>query len=77
MIIIDFNTSWKKAFKHGLSKGLAAPFMIYGHFKAPEIKRVNLIQLPDVSVSEAIESDWRAIGLDIEEAAREYGKTSA
>ncbi|MGY1488847.1 hypothetical protein ACW4YW_05475 [Methylobacillus pratensis] len=77
MLIIDFNKSIKRAFAFGFAKGLSAPLMLHGHFKAPDIHTVELLEIPAISTAKAIKSDWEAVGMDIQSSAQQYGQTTS
>ena len=50
MSIIDFRHTRKRAFVRGLVKGLAAPLMLYGRFRMPEMQHVDFPEISDRSV---------------------------
>lgn len=77
MFIIDFHASRRKAFQHGFMKGLAAPVMVFGAFTAPDVTAPPVLQMPHISVGEALASDWAKIGYDIKRSVSEYGEESA
>jgi hypothetical protein len=64
MVIIDFANTKKQAFISGFAKGLAAPFMLFGSFKAPALTPVADVDLSTHIAQNPIENDWRAIGKD-------------
>jgi hypothetical protein len=73
MVIIDFNETKKQAFMHGFSKGMAAPVMLFGGFTAPTLPEVQQIIPPSVNDADALEGDWRNIGMDFNNVIKRHG----
>jgi hypothetical protein len=69
--LLDFSDTPASAFMRSVVKGMAAPFMVYGHFSTP-------IVIPPIQPVEATRlrpnarSDWEAIGGDLRVALSRY-----
>lgn len=65
MFIIDFNSDRKRAFLHGLVKGLAAPVCLYHAEALPPIK-VEFIKPPLTRhPAQVLAEDWYRVGDDL------------
>lgn len=76
MVIIDFSETKKQAFVRGFQKGLAAPVMLFGDFKAPQTPEVKQITVPSISDKESLNSDWEKIGGDFNRVISRYVETN-
>jgi hypothetical protein len=76
MVIINFKSSKKEAFRNGLLKGMAAPYMIYGSFTAPALPKIVTIKSMAIPPDAAIAQDWHKIKNDFHVAIINYGKTT-
>lgn len=76
MVIIDFKNTKKQAFARGFAKGMAAPLMLFGEFAAPPLPEINQINPPQLSDAQALEGDWKAIGMDFNNVIARHGKES-
>lgn len=76
MLILNFNTTLRKAFSHGFVKGLAAPYLIYGSFASPAPQQVDIVRVPEAQHPDgALAADWSKIGLDVKSALAQYEET--
>ena len=65
MFIIDFNSDRKRAFLHGLVKGLAAPVCLYHGEALPQVK-VEYLKPPTARrTAQALAEDWYRVGDDL------------
>jgi len=65
MFIIDFNSDRKRAFLHGLVKGLAAPVCLYHGEVLPQVK-VEYVKPPTGrGTAQALAEDWYRVGGDL------------
>lgn len=74
MLIIDFTSSRKKAFRHGFVKGMAAPLMVFGSFSAPALPQIEPVRVPNTSPRESMRHDWEMVGRDLRKAMLDYGE---
>lgn len=75
--IIDFSSSKRQAFIHGLWKGLAAPLVLFSTFDLPPQAAPVTYRPLERRPSSGIAGDWVRVGRDLRTAAdRERGKSS-
>ncbi|OYU10394.1 MAG: hypothetical protein CFE38_17890 [Comamonadaceae bacterium PBBC1] len=72
MFSLDFAQTPRKALLRGFLKGMAAPAYIYHVKDLPNLPSVLTVDIPNVDVSKALASDWRAIGLDFDKVIAAY-----
>lgn len=77
MVVIDFKDTKKQAFIKGFYKGIAAPLMLFGSFTAPPLPEVKPIIPPHQGDEQALNGDWKTIGLDFNNAITKYGQESS
>ena len=77
MLLINFNLSPNAAFVQGFTKGLGAPVMLFGNFKAPTMPAVLPVQPASQAPLAAIAGDWNRVGNDIRTAVRSHGQETA
>lgn len=53
---------------------MAAPAYIYHVEELPNLPQVLTVDIPNVDVSQALASDWRAIGLDFDKVIATYAQ---
>lgn len=73
MFIINFDDDWKAAFRHGFTKGLAAPVTLFHSEPAPEFEIYYLPSPTKCSAVESFADDWRHIGDDFYDVIEKYG----
>ncbi|MFM8441994.1 MAG: hypothetical protein ACKN9W_01475 [Methylococcus sp.] len=74
MAIINFSDTSQQAFLRGFQKGLASPVMLFGSFQAPRMDAIPQISVPAIDAREALENDWRVIGIDLNNVIQRYVK---
>lgn len=72
MLPLDFDKKPLQAFEHGLLKGLAAPYALFGRFQAPRQAAIASVTLPHNSGAQALLEDWQTVGADIRSALEKY-----
>ena len=72
MFSLDFAQTPRKALLRGFLKGMAAPAYICHVKDLPNLPSVLTVDIPNVDVSKALASDWRAIGLDFDKVIAAY-----
>ena len=71
MSFIDFSSTKWQSLRQGFEKGLSAPFMLFGNFQSPPLKKIENIKVKHVGVDKAITGDWLTIGEDFRNVIRE------
>jgi hypothetical protein len=68
MFLIDFNSTKKEAFTHGLLKGLAAPVLLFHTERVPTPPEFKELEPATYQEGNPLEGDWKRIGADIQTA---------
>lgn len=77
MFTLNFSHSRRKAFAHGLVKGLAAPYMLYHREEAPGLPYVAPVVAPNYPIAAGIYADWQHVGDGLKRAIERHESSVA